>query len=52
MKKDKDLKSAGRENKLDHSFYVKDKHSINEENIFLYCVDFEHIQSNYQAINL
>jgi hypothetical protein len=38
------------ENKLEYSWFVKDKQGNNGENLYLDCVEFEHVQGNYQPL--
>jgi hypothetical protein len=35
------------ENKLEYSWFVKDKQGNNGNHIYLYCVELEHVQGNY-----
>jgi hypothetical protein len=52
MKNVREWKSVEGENKMEHSWFVKDKQGNNGEHLYLYCVEFEHVQGNYQALGL
>jgi hypothetical protein len=52
MKNVREWKSVEGENKLEYSWFVKDKQGNNGEHLYLYCVEFEHVQGNYQALGL
>jgi hypothetical protein len=40
------------ENKLEYSWFVKDKQGNNGDHIYLYCAELEHVQGNYHALGL
>jgi hypothetical protein len=52
MKNVREWKFVEGENKLEFSWFVRDKQSNNGENLYLYCTDFEHVQVNYQPLSL
>ena len=52
MKNVREWKSVEGENKQEYSWFVKDKQGNNGEHLYLYCVEFEHVQGNYQALGL
>jgi hypothetical protein len=52
MKNVREWKSVEGENKLEYSWFVKDKQGNNGEHLYLYCVEFEHVQGNYQPLGL
>ena len=39
-------------NKLEYSWFVKDKQENNGDHIYLYCAESEHVDGNYQALGL
>jgi hypothetical protein len=45
-------KSLEGENKQEYSWFVKDKQGNNEDHIYFYCAESEHVQGNYQALGL
>jgi hypothetical protein len=52
MKNVGERKSVEGENKLEYSFFVKDKKDNNGYHIYLYCAELEHVQGNYQTLGL
>jgi hypothetical protein len=52
MKNVKEWQSVEGENKLEYSWFVKDKKGNNGEQLYLYRVEFEHVQGNYHALRL
>jgi hypothetical protein len=52
MKNVREWKSVEGENKLEYSWFVKDKQGNNGEHLYLYCVEFEHVKINYQTLGL
>jgi hypothetical protein len=52
MKNVKEWKYVECENKLECSWFVKDKQGNKGEHLYFYCVEFEHVKGNYQALGL
>ena len=52
MKNVKEWKYVEDENELEYSWFVKFKQGNNGDHIYLYCVELEHVQGNYQALGL
>jgi hypothetical protein len=52
MKNVREWKYVEGENKQEYSWFVKDKQGNNGEHIYLYCVELELVQGNYQALGL
>jgi hypothetical protein len=52
MKNVREWKFVEGKNKLEYSWFVKDKQGNNGEHIYLYCVELTHVQGNYQALGL
>jgi hypothetical protein len=52
MENVREWKSVEGENKLEYSWFVKDKQNNNGEHLYLYCIEFEHVQGNYQPLVL
>ena len=52
MKNVREWKSVEGENKQEYSWFVKDKQGNNGDHIYLYCAELEHVQGNYQALDL
>ena len=52
MKNVREWKFVEGENKLEYSWFVKDKQDNNGEHIYLHCVEFEHVQGKYHALGL
>jgi hypothetical protein len=52
MKNVREWKFVEGENKLEYSWFVKHKQDNNGEHLYLYCVEFAHVQGNYQALGL
>jgi hypothetical protein len=53
MKNVKEWKPVEGENKMEYSWFIKDKQGNNGEHLFLYCVELiEHVQGNYQPLGL
>jgi hypothetical protein len=52
MKNVREWKSIEGENKLEYSWFVKDKQGNNGDHIYLYCAELEHMQGNYRALGL
>jgi hypothetical protein len=44
MKNVREWKSMEAENKLEYSWFVKDKKVKNGDHIYLYCAELEHVQ--------
>jgi hypothetical protein len=52
MKNVREWKYVEGEDKLEYSRFVKDKQGNNGDHIFLYYVELEHVQGNYQELGL
>jgi hypothetical protein len=52
MKNVREWKFVEGENKLEYSWFVKDKQDNNGDHIYLYCVELENVQGNYHTLDL
>jgi hypothetical protein len=52
IKNVREWKSVEGENKLEYSWFVKDKQGNNGNYIYLYYAELEHVQGNYQTLGL
>ena len=48
----RDWKYSIEEMKMNYSWYVKDKYLSDTESIYLYCGEFEYIESNYKPMGI
>ena len=48
----RDWKYSTKEMKMNYSWYVKDKYPNDPKSIYLYCGEFEYIESNYKPTGL
>ena len=51
MKNVREWKSVEGENKLEYSWFVKDKQDNNGDHKYLYYDELEHVQGNYHALD-